>query len=172
MKLKLKKQLQEEAETRKVAPVLFEVAPTLPPEEPDDEEILNYKVSDIQFWAVLRESYGVYAKAARLLKQAYDIDISRQAIHSRATRHPDKLEDCRAYILDDAEQVLVSLLRSKDDKVRLGAAKHITDKRGSSAGWVAKQQTEHSGTVQIQSVTVEHVVVDTPFASSEKEITE
>ena len=51
------------------------------------------KLSNEQFWAGLRESAGLYARAVRLYKKEYDVDITRISVRERAMKDPDQLKD-------------------------------------------------------------------------------
>ena len=62
------------------------------------------KLSNDEFWAGLRESAGLYARAVRLFKKEYGVEISRVAVRDRAMKDSEQLQDIREQNLDIAEE--------------------------------------------------------------------
>ena len=53
------------------------------------------KLSNNEFWAGLRESAGLYARAVRHFKREYGVEISRVGVRDRALKDLDQLNDIR-----------------------------------------------------------------------------
>ena len=100
------------------------------------------KLSNEQFWAGLRESAGLYARAVRLYKKEYDVDISRISVRERALKDADQLKDIREQNLDIAEEGLHSLMRTKNENVKLRAIELFLKHQGGERGWDDKQKLE------------------------------
>jgi len=100
------------------------------------------KLTDPQFWAILREGAGIYAFTVRLIKKEYGIDISRQAVRDRALKKPDLLKDIKEENIDVAEEGLHSLMRSKNEAVRLKAVQLFLKTQGIERGYVERQEVD------------------------------
>ena len=100
------------------------------------------KLSNEQFWAGLRESAGLYARAVRLYKKEYDVEISRVGVRDRALKDADQLRDIREQNLDIAEEGLHSLMRTKNENVKLRAIELFLKHQGKDRGWDDKQKLE------------------------------
>ena len=100
------------------------------------------KLSNNEFWAGLRESAGLYSRSVRLFKREYDVDITRIAVRARALRDPEQLQDIREQNLDIAEEGLHSLMRTKNENVKLRAIDLFLKTQGKGRGYVEKQELE------------------------------
>ena len=100
------------------------------------------KLSNEQFWAGLRESAGLYARAVRLYKKEYNVDISRISVRERALKDADQLKDIREQNLDIAEEGLHSLMRTKNENVKLRAIDLFLKTQGKGRGYVERQELE------------------------------
>jgi len=100
------------------------------------------KLSNDEFWAGLRESAGLYARAVRLFKKEYGVEISRVAVRDRAMKDSDQLQDIREQNLDIAEEGLHSLMRTKNENVKLRAIDLFLKTQGKGRGYVEKQELE------------------------------
>jgi|TARA_R110000744_G_scaffold118416_1_gene221166 hypothetical protein len=100
------------------------------------------KLSKEEFWAGLRESAGLYARAVRLYKKEYGVDITRISVRERAMKDPDQLKDIREQNLDIAEEGLHSLMRTKNENVKLRAIDLFLKTQGKGRGYVEKQELE------------------------------
>jgi len=98
------------------------------------------KLTDNEFWKVLRESAGIYARAVRLAKKEYNVDISRIAIRERALKDPHQLKDIREENIDIAEEGIHSLMRSKNESVRFKAVQLYLKTIGKERGYVERQE--------------------------------
>jgi hypothetical protein len=93
-------------------------------------------LSNRQFWALLRDNAGLYARTARKALEVHQVTISRQAIKDRAEKDPDKLADIREETVEVAEDGLISLMRQNEDKrVKLEATRTFLKAQGRSKGW-------------------------------------
>ena len=100
------------------------------------------KLSNDEFWAGLRESAGLYARAVRLFKREYGVEISRVGVRDRALKDPDQLQDIREQNLDIAEEGLHSLMRTKNENVKLRAIDLFLKTQGKGRGYVERQELE------------------------------
>ena len=107
------------------------------------------KLSNEQFWAGLRESAGLYARAVRLYKKEYDVDITRISVRERAMKDPDQLKDIREQNLDIAEEGLHSLMRTKNENVKLRAIDIFLKTQGKGRGYVERQEVEFDGDMNL-----------------------
>jgi hypothetical protein len=103
------------------------------------------KLSKDEFWAGLRESAGIYSRAVRLYKKEYDVDISRIGVRDRALKDPEQLKDIKEQNIDIAEEGLHSLMRTKNEPVRLRAIDLFLKTQGKSRGYVERQELEIDG---------------------------
>ena len=100
------------------------------------------KVSDEQFFSILRENAGLYARTARAIESQFGIKYSRQAVHLRAKKHPDILADIDEENLDIAEEGLHSLMRSKTEAIKADTTKFYLKHKGRKRGYVEKVQAD------------------------------
>ena len=108
------------------------------------------KLSNDEFWGGLRESAGLYARAVRLYKKEYGVDISRIAVRDRALKDKDQLQDIREQNLDIAEEGLHSLMRTKNENVKLRAIDIFLKTQGKNRGYVERQEVELDGDFSVQ----------------------
>jgi hypothetical protein len=99
------------------------------------------KVSDEQFFAILRENAGLFSRTARAISTQFGIKYSRQSVHERARKHPEILADIDEENLDIAEEGLNSIMRSKSETIRLDAVKFYLKNKGKKRGYVEKTET-------------------------------
>ena len=107
------------------------------------------KLSSEEFWAGLRESAGLYARAVRLYKKEYGVVISRVGVRDRALKDPDQLKDIREQNLDIAEEGLHSLMRTKNENVKLRAIELFLKTQGRARGYVEKQEIDLDGDMNL-----------------------
>jgi hypothetical protein len=97
-------------------------------------------ISDKEFWAILRENAGIYARTARAISKAFSIEYTRDAVKKRAERYPERLQSIIDENLDIAEEGLHSLLRSKTENVRFRAVEFYLRTKGKSRGYVERSE--------------------------------
>ena len=103
------------------------------------------KIPDKQFFAILRENSGLYSRTAKAIKAEFDIDISRQAVRTRALSRPDILLDIDEQNIDIAEEGLYTLMKSKDERIRLRAIEIYLKTKGKTRGYTERQELQMSG---------------------------
>ena len=97
------------------------------------------KISDKNFFNILRENGGLYARTARAIERQLGITYTRQSVKERAEKHPEILNDIKEEVLDIAEEGLVSLMRSRNEPVKLDSTKFFLKTKGKSRGYIEKQ---------------------------------
>ena len=102
------------------------------------------KISDKNFFNILRENGGLYARTARAIERQLGITYTRQSVKERAEKHPEILNDIKEEVLDIAEEGLVSLMRSRNEPVKLDSTKFILKTKGKSRGYVETQNIDHT----------------------------
>ena len=120
------------------------------------------KLNDKQFWALLKENGGIFARAARAAKQHFGVDITRQSIRERANKDPERLAEILEENVDVAEEGLLALMRSKDEKVRLRAIEFFLKSKGSDRGYFEKSKQTLEGDVAVTVRFIEEDARDNP----------
>lgn len=111
------------------------------------------KLSDEQFFAVLRENAGIFARTARKIREQYGINFTRQAVRERALSKPELLNDILDDAMDTAEEGLHSLMRSKNERVKLNAIEFFLKMKGKDRGYTDKLELDiHSDKIELSSV--------------------
>lgn len=100
------------------------------------------KLSDAQFFGILRENAGLFARTARAIQTQYNVAYTRQAVQDRARKHPEILVDIDEENIDVAEEGLNSIMRSKSEKNRLEAVKFYLKHKGRKRGYIEKVATD------------------------------
>ena len=98
------------------------------------------RLSDKEFWAILRENAGLFSRTARAIKKQYGIEFSRQAVEARAKKKPELLQDIFEENLDIAEEGLIALMRSKDWKAKQRAIEFYLKNKGKSRGYALPEK--------------------------------
>jgi len=94
-----------------------------------------------EFWAIIRESGGLPTRAARIMAKTYPNDpdkkLTRQAIWQRCNRKKEIFDDIRNQVLDEAEEILQSIIRDKKTpaSVRLKAVQFYLERIGKHRGF-------------------------------------
>lgn len=107
------------------------------------------KLNDKQFWELLKENGGIFARAARAAKHHFGVDITRQSVRERANKDPERLAEILEENVDVAEEGLLALMRSKDEKVRLRAIEFFLKSKGSDRGYFEKSKQTLEGDVAV-----------------------
>lgn len=103
------------------------------------------KLTNQEFWAILRENAGLFARTSRAIAKQYEkqgITMTRQAIEQRAKTSPDLLQDIQEMNIDIAEEGIHSLLRSQDERIKLEAAKFYLKTKGKNRGYIEKTEQD------------------------------
>jgi hypothetical protein len=96
------------------------------------------KLTDAEFFAVLRENAGIYARTARAIEKQYGISYTRQSVKYRAELNPDELKDIEEQNIDIAEEGLHSLMRSTNERIKLKAIETYLKTKGRTRGYSDK----------------------------------
>lgn len=100
----------------------------------------SHKLTDKEFWAILRKNGGIFYRTARAIAEKYAIDFSRQAVQQRANKKPKRLHDIKEQVIDIAEEGLQGLLTSEDEKIKLASIKYYLDSQGKKRGYNTEDQ--------------------------------
>jgi hypothetical protein len=90
----------------------------------------GYKLSDAEFWAMLRANGGLFSRTARAIEAKFQIPFTRQAVAERANNNPELLADIEEEVIDIAEESLQGLVRAAPPAVRLAAAQFLLKNKG------------------------------------------
>jgi len=126
------------------------------------------KITDEQFFAALRESAGLYARAARIIEKEYGVSYTRQSVKERAERSPEILKDIESENYDIAEEGLHSLMRSKNESIRFKAVQFYLKTKGKKRGYIERTEVQQETTYK--SLDINIIDTGVPFANSEKDI--
>ncbi len=107
------------------------------------------KLSDKEFWTILRKNAGLFARTARAIEKEFGISYSRQAVRERAEKQPDLLADILEETVDIAEEGLHDLMRSSLPNIKLKAIELYLKSKGSHRGYHQKETVSHSGEVAV-----------------------
>ena len=126
------------------------------------------KITDEQFFAALRESAGLYARAARIIEKEYGVSYTRQSVKERAERNPEILKDIESENYDIAEEGLHSLMRSKNEGIRFKSVQFYLKTKGKDRGYIERSEVQQETTIKNLDITVLDDGI--PLASNEKDI--
>lgn len=112
------------------------------------------KLSNKEFWDILRENGGIAARTVRAIKAKYGISITRQAVRQRAATKPELLEDIEEANLDRAEETLFDVLVKADEPTRLRAATYYLDRKGRKRGYIEKSEVNGNLNVNLATLFV------------------
>jgi hypothetical protein len=100
------------------------------------------KLSDSEFWEMVRQNGGIYARTAKAIEETFNITYTRQSVKERAEKKPELLADIEDEFLDKAEGGLSDLLESTDERVKLEAVKFTLKTKGKKRGYVEKSELD------------------------------
>lgn len=98
------------------------------------------KVSDKEFWDILRENAGLYARTGRAIEKQFNVSYSRQAVKDRAEKDMERLNDVKDQNFDVAEEGLHSLMRSENERIKLDSTKFYLERKGKDRGYSQRQE--------------------------------
>jgi len=102
------------------------------------------KISDKEFLTILRENAGLFSRTARAIQKQFGIEYTRQAVRERALKHPEILKDIEEENIDIAEEGLHSLMRSKNETIRLKAVELFLKTKGRRRGYSEKIEIDQN----------------------------
>ena len=116
------------------------------------------KVTDKELWAALEANSGLLSRTARALEKKLGITYTRQAVKERAEKDMERLNDIREQQIDIAEDSLIKLIRSEDERVRFQAVKYYLSTIGKKRGYVERRELDHNlGTLELTEKQQEEV---------------
>ena len=98
------------------------------------------KISDKKFLAILRENSGLFAKTAEAIEKQCKITYTRQSVRDRALKHPDEFVDIIEETIDVAEDGLLTLMKSKNERVKLAAIETFLKAKAKDRGYVDRRE--------------------------------
>jgi hypothetical protein len=98
------------------------------------------KLSDKKFLAILRENSGLFAKTAEAIQKQCKITYTRQSVRDRALKHPDEFVDIIEQTVDVAEDGLLTLMKSKNERIKLAAIETFLKAKGKDRGYFDKRE--------------------------------
>ena len=94
------------------------------------------KITQDEFFAILRENGGLYSRTARAIEKQFGVSYTRQAVKQRAQRKPEVLQDIIEQNVDVAEEGLLTLMRTaRNENTRFNAIKLYLSTIGRSRGY-------------------------------------
>ena len=105
---------------------------------------MTKKLSDEQFFTILRENGGLFHYTAKAIEKEFKVSYSRQAVHDRASRHPEILQDIKEESLDKAERGLGTLMEGEDDRIKMQALQLYLKTIGKTRGYVEKTEVDNT----------------------------
>lgn len=99
-------------------------------------------IPDKQFWGILRQCAGNITECRDEILKQTGIQMSRQAVHQRATRQMEQLNDIRDEAVDAAEAGLMTLMKSKNQTIKIKAIELFLKAYGKKRGYGNTHQIE------------------------------
>lgn len=95
----------------------------------DEPEKYNYKLTDEEFWAILKENFCLYSDTAHSITQKFGFPYSRQAVEQRAKRFEKEIERYKAEMRDLAHRTVFDAIKQdKNMNLRYRASLYMLDK--------------------------------------------
>jgi len=98
------------------------------------------KISDKKFLAILRENSGLFAKTADAIVKQCKVPFTRQAVRERALKHPDEFVDILEQTVDVAEDGLLTLMKSDNERIQLSAIETFLKAKAKDRGYFDKRE--------------------------------
>lgn len=98
------------------------------------------QLSDEEFFKILRENAGLFARTAKAITETYGISYSRQAARERALKQPEVLADIEDESLDLAEGGMNDLMKSLDEDVKFKSCQFVLKTKGKKRGYVERTE--------------------------------
>ena len=103
----------------------------------------NYKLTDKQFLAMLKENNGIFSRVAAAIQNKYGINYSRQAVFERSKKFAEELREIRESVMDYSEGRLMRIVIDDDSDDKLGAkiATYMLESLGKERGYGQRGNT-------------------------------
>jgi hypothetical protein len=100
------------------------------------------KLSDEQFFSILRENAGLFSMTAKAIEKQFGIKYTRQSVRERALGNKKEYEEILERNLDIAEAGLVTLMQDENPQVKLRAIEFYLKTQGKRRGYVERTEIE------------------------------
>ena len=105
---------------------------------------MTQKITNEQFFAVLRDNGGLCTQTALAIEKIYGIKYSRQSVYERTKTHPEIVADIRESCIDSAEGGLQQLMETDDERIKLQALQLYLKTIGKTRGYVEKTEVDNT----------------------------
>ena len=114
------------------------------------------KVSEKEFWEILRENAGLYSRTARAIEKQFNVSYSRQAVKERAEKDMERLNDIllqRLAMKGIAPSIIPRFIQDLTYTLAIDAQMNLGEinRRLHLLGWYDVEVDEH--TLQLISAT-------------------
>lgn len=118
------------------------------------------KIREADFWQVMEETGGRFSMAIDIFKERFGVTITRQALHHRANKKPDKLRDIEERKLDIAEDTIFDLMQNgENENARLKAAETYIKYKGHIRGYTESKNINMDVTSKGESLNIPVTVI-------------
>ena len=109
----------------------------------------EFHLTDDEFFQILRDNAGLYARTAKAVTETYGIPYSRQAVRERALKQPEILTDIEEEGLDLAEGGMRDLMISHNEDIKFKSCQFVLKTKGKKRGYVERTEVDVSGSLGI-----------------------
>jgi|GEM_PF-3291655 hypothetical protein len=127
-----------------------------------DKYAIYMKITNEDFWELLRINNANFQATADAITKVAGGTYSRQAVHERAMRDPDQVDDIKESNLDLAERGMMELVVSDNESIKFKACETILKRKGGKRGWGDKQELDITGGMDM-NFKVEFIDPDVDF---------
>lgn len=118
------------------------------------------KIREADFWQVMEETGGRFSMAIDIFKERFGVTITRQALHHRANKKPDKLREIEERKLDIAEDTIFDLMQNgENENARLKAAETYIKYKGHIRGYTESKNINMDVTSKGESLNIPVTVI-------------
>lgn len=131
------------------------------------------KIREVDFWQVMEETGGRFSMAVDLIKERFGVSITRQSVHARANKKPEKLREIEERKLDIAEDTIFDLMQNgQNENARLKAAETYIKYKGHVRGYTESKRIDMDVTTGGESLNLPvAIVIRNPHDESDNENT-
>jgi hypothetical protein len=102
----------------------------------------EFHLTDDQFFQILRDNAGLFARTAKSISETYGIPYSRQAARERALKQPEILTDIEEEGLDMAEGGMRDLMISPNEDIKFKSCQFVLKTKGKKRGYVERTEVD------------------------------